>query len=110
MGELDGDNDSAMRVSKNFTAPGRLHSTYNFDLLEWGGLDVSGLKAAIRKAVEKFNGTGNISFAFSNHDVPRVASRQLKALKLHEVQAGGYAVTTTKTGSVFDWFYMHISR
>ena len=87
MGELDGDNDSAMKISKNFTAPGRLHSTYNFDLLEWGGLDVSGLKEAIREAVEKFNGTGNISFAFSNHDVPRVASRQLKALKLHEVQA-----------------------
>tara|TARA_X000001036_G_scaffold162905_1_gene154557 strand:+ start:148 stop:1185 length:1038 start_codon:yes stop_codon:yes gene_type:complete len=44
MGELDGDNDNAVEISKIFTAPGRLHSTYNFDLLEWGGLDVSGLR------------------------------------------------------------------
>ena len=82
-----GDNDNAVEISKIFTAPGRLHSTYNFDLLEWGGLDVSGIKKAISKAIDGFNGTGNVSFAFSNHDVPRVASRQIKPLGLNENQS-----------------------
>ena len=80
MGEVDGDNDDAMKVSATFTAPGRLHATYNFDLLEWDGLDVAGIKEAISNAVDMFNGTGQLSFAFSNHDVPRSATRQLKAL------------------------------
>ena len=82
MGEVDGDNDTAMEVSKTFTASGRLHATYNFDLLEWAGLTVKEMKIAISKAVKVFNKTGRMSFAFSNHDVPRVASRQLKALGL----------------------------
>lgn len=80
MGEVDGDNDTAMSVSENFTKPGRLHATYNFDLLEWAGLTVSEIREAILKAAEIFNNTGRLSFAFSNHDVPRVATRQLKAL------------------------------
>ena len=82
MGEVDGDNDNAMKVSEIFSAPGRLHATYNFDLLEWEGLDVDGLKAALSKAVDAFNGTGRLSFAFSNHDVPRSVTRQLAALNL----------------------------
>ena len=82
MGEVDGDNDSAMQVSNVFTAQGRLHATYNFDMLEWGGLTVSEIKVAISNALKVFNGSGRISFSFSNHDVPRVASRQLKALGL----------------------------
>ncbi len=84
MGELHG--DDPIRASQTFTAPGRLHATYNFNLLQWDGLDVDGLKAAISKAVEAFNGTGRLSFAFSNHDVPRSASRQLAALGLTEAQ------------------------
>ena len=75
MGEVDGDNDTAMQVSDVFTAQGRLHATYNFDMLEWGGLSVNEIKVAISNAIKVFNGTGRISFAFSNHDVPRVASR-----------------------------------
>ena len=82
MGEVDGDNDSAMAVSTTFTAPGRLHATYNFDLLAWDGLDVSGMKAALTAAIDAFNGSGRLSFAFSNHDVPRSVSRQLDALGL----------------------------
>ncbi|MDG2475104.1 MAG: alpha-amylase family glycosyl hydrolase [Paracoccaceae bacterium] len=82
MGEVDGDNDTAMEVSETFTAPGRLHATYNFDLLAWGGLTVKEMKVAISKAIKVFNKTGRISFAFSNHDVPRVASRQLAPLGL----------------------------
>lgn len=78
MGELHG--DDPILASQRFTEDGRLHATYNFNLLEWGGLDVTGLKQAITQAVTAFNGTGRLTFAFSNHDVPRSASRQLAAL------------------------------
>ena len=82
MGELHG--DDPVLASKTFTAPGRLHATYNFNLLEWAGLDVAGLKQAISSAVEAFNGTGKLTFAFSNHDVPRSATRQLAPLSMSE--------------------------
>ncbi len=82
MGELHGDDPIA--ASEAFTAPGRLHATYNFNLLHWGGLDVDGLKRAVTDAVEVFNGSGRLSFAFSNHDVPRSATRQLAELGLGE--------------------------
>ncbi|NCX08020.1 MAG: alpha-glucosidase, partial [Rhodobacteraceae bacterium] len=82
MGEVDGDKGCAMEVSKTFTDTGRLHATYNFDLLAWGGLSVDGLRNAINNAVDVFNGTGRLCFAFSNHDVPRSATRQLAALGL----------------------------
>ncbi len=84
MGELHG--DDPIKASQEFTAEGRLHATYNFNLLQWEGLDVAGLKTAINKAIEAFNGTGRLSFAFSNHDVPRSATRQLGALGLKEDQ------------------------
>ena len=80
MGELNG--DDPVIASQTFTAPGRLHATYNFSLLAWEGLDVSSLKDKIGNAIEAFNGTGRLSFAFSNHDVPRSVTRQLKALGL----------------------------
>ena len=82
MGELHG--DDPIKASETFTAPGRLHATYNFNLLQWDGLDVDGLKSAITQAIEAFNGTGRLSFAFSNHDVPRSATRQLAPLGLNE--------------------------
>ena len=80
MGELHG--DDPVLASQTFTAPGRLHATYNFNLLAWAGLSVEGLKTAISEAVEAFNGTGRLTFAFSNHDVPRSGTRQLAALGL----------------------------
>ena len=80
MGEVSGDDGKTMLVSQTFTEPGRLHATYNFDLLEHCGLTVSEMKEAISNALELFNGTGRLSFAFSNHDVPRSASRQLDPL------------------------------
>ena len=80
MGEVDGDEGNAMSVSKTFSEPGRLHATYNFDLLEWSGLTVSELKKAISNALEVFNESGRLCFAFSNHDVPRSATRQLEPL------------------------------
>ena len=84
MGELHG--DDPIKASKTFTAKGRLHATYNFNLLQWDGLDVDGMKAAITKAVDAFNDSGRLSFAFSNHDVPRSGSRQLAPLGLQESQ------------------------
>ena len=80
MGELHG--DDPVKASQTFTDEGRLHATYNFNLLAWGGLDVAGLKDAIAGAIEAFNGTGRLSFALSNHDVPRSVSRQADALGL----------------------------
>ena len=55
MGELNG--DDPVIASQTFTAPGRLHATYNFSLLAWEGLDVSSLKDKIGNAIEAFNGT-----------------------------------------------------
>ena len=78
MGELHG--DDPIKASETFTSAGRLHATYNFNLLEWGGLSLDGLRDAINDAVEAFNGTGRLSFAFSNHDVPRSVTRQSEAL------------------------------
>ncbi len=84
MGELHG--DDPIKASQTFTAPGRLHATYNFNLLKWDGLDVEGIKKAITDAISAFNGTGRLSFAFSNHDVPRSATRQLAPLGLKAEQ------------------------
>jgi len=84
MGELHG--DDPIKASQTFTSAGRLHATYNFNLLQWDGLDVEGLKLAITKAIKAFNGTGSLSFAFSNHDVPRSVTRQLAPLGLKEEQ------------------------
>ncbi len=84
MGELHG--DDPIHASTEFTAPGRLHATYNFNLLAWNGLNVKELKSAITQAIAAFNGTGRLSFAFSNHDVPRTATRQLAPLGLRPDQ------------------------
>jgi len=87
MGEVHGDDANVVDVSRTFTAEGRLHATYNFDLLAWDGLSVDGMKAALNKAISAFNDSGRLSFAFSNHDVPRSATRQLNALGLGAEQA-----------------------
>lgn len=87
MGEVDGDNDQAMQISAGFTEEGRLHATYNFDLLAWDGLSVEEMRQVLSKAVQQFNGSARLSFAFSNHDVPRVATRQRSRLGLAPEQA-----------------------
>ena len=78
MGELHG--DDPVKASRTFTTEGRLHATYNFNLLEWAGLNVADMKLAINNAIEAFNGTARLTFAFSNHDVPRSGTRQLAPL------------------------------
>ncbi len=86
MGEVHGDDANVVQISQTFTAEGRLHATYNFDLLAWDGLDVEGLRYTLNKAVAAFNESGRQSFSFSNHDVPRSATRQLGALGLDASQ------------------------
>lgn len=85
VGEVGG-NDGGIKLSAAYTSGGdKLHTTYNFRLL--GGLCPSA--HFIRKAVEDFKsepGDGWPSWAFSNHDEPRVASRWM----------------TAKTGSKFE--------
>ena len=67
------DDDSVARAAEYVAGTDRLHTAYNFALLgPDGGAD------AIRAAVAAFEaqpGGGWPSWAFSNHDVPRVASR-----------------------------------
>ncbi|PWC56357.1 alpha-glucosidase family protein [Azospirillum sp. TSO22-1] len=67
------DDDSVARAAEYVAAPDRLHTAYNFALLgPFGGA------AAVRRAVEAFErqpGRGWPSWAFSNHDTERVASR-----------------------------------
>lgn len=94
MGELHG--DDPVQASRTFTAPGRLHATYNFNLLAWAGLDVDGLKDAVSGAMQAFNGTGRLTFAFSNHDVPRSATRQLAPLGLGDDQRHAMALLLLK--------------
>ncbi|WP_246337786.1 alpha-glucosidase [Azospirillum oleiclasticum] len=67
------DDDSVARAAEYVAAPDLLHTAYNFALL---GADFGA--GTIRRAVEAFEaqpGPGWPSWAFSNHDVPRVASR-----------------------------------
>lgn len=79
MGELGGDNGAEM--INRFTQPGHLHSCYNFDLLAWNGQTAEELEDVLRKVSQTLDGH-QITFATSNHDVPRIASRQVKRLGL----------------------------
>ncbi len=77
MGEVHG--EDYMQVSDTFTQPGRLHGTYNFGLLAWGGLTPAGLKEALEMAHQHFGASQRLTFALSNHDVPRSLSRMARA-------------------------------
>jgi alpha-glucosidase len=75
VGEV-GDESMGMELSATYTGGGdKLHTCYNFDLL--GGTEPSA--SFIRSAVDHFDsykiGDSWPSWAFSNHDVPRVLSR-----------------------------------
>lgn len=64
--------DSYIERSMEYTAPGRLHTAYNFMLLENGPL-TAGL---IRDALERWTSeTSWPSWSFSNHDVVRARTR-----------------------------------
>ena len=64
--------DSYIKRSMDYTAPGRLHTAYNFLLLENGPL-TAGL---IREALESWTSeTSWPSWSFSNHDVVRSRTR-----------------------------------
>ena len=72
LGEI-GDEQQPVRLMAEYSAPGRLHSCYSFELL---GSELSG--GHVRRCVEEFFGhapSGMPTWAFSNHDVPRHVSR-----------------------------------
>lgn len=74
MGELHG--EDAVKVSKVFTEGNRrLHSTYNFNLLQWGGSETKEVRDIIDGLAQNFNDTNAISTAWSNHDIGRVYDR-----------------------------------
>lgn len=56
---------------KAFTAPGRLSSAYGFDFLYAKALTPK----LVRRALEPWIGQGQASWAFANHDAPRVSAR-----------------------------------
>lgn len=78
MGELNA--EDAVATSKIFTAPGRLHSTYNFDLLKWEGNSVDEVRTIIRDLANNFNDTNSISITWSNHDIARVFDRMAQKI------------------------------
>ncbi len=80
MGELDG--EDAVAVSKTFTEPGRLHSTYNFNLLRMEGASVHDVKTIIAGLAQNFNATNAISIAWSNHDIARVYDRMRRQIEV----------------------------
>lgn len=64
--------DSYIERSMEYTAPGRLHTAYNFMLLENGPLTAR----LIRDALERWTSeTSWPSWSFSNHDVVRARTR-----------------------------------
>ncbi len=64
--------DSYIQRSIEYTSPGRLHTAYNFMLLENGPLTA----ALIRSAFEQWGGAEAWpSWSFSNHDVVRARTR-----------------------------------
>ncbi len=80
MGEVHG--EDYMAVSDTFTQPGRLHATYNFGLLSWHGLTPDEIGEALGQAHRHFGASQRLTFALSNHDVPRSVSRMALANKV----------------------------
>ena len=108
MGEVDGDKGRAMEVSKTFTDTGRLHATYNFDLLAWGGLNVDGLRDAINNAVDVFNGSGRLCLPFQTMTFHARQHANLLhwVLVLTKAMQCNFAA---KTGNLFDRFKLCLS-
>ncbi|MEC7141364.1 MAG: alpha-amylase family glycosyl hydrolase [Pseudomonadota bacterium] len=89
MGELDG--EDAVAVSKTFTEPGRLHSTYNFNLLQMEGSTVAEVRDIIGDLAQNFNDSNAISVAWSNHDIARVYDRMKRRIDVPEAYADDFA-------------------
>ena len=89
MGELDG--DDAVAVSRTFTQPGRLHSTYNFDLLTWESANLNQVRSVIQNLADHFNDTNAISVAWSNHDIARVYDRMTQQINVPKASHDDFA-------------------
>jgi len=101
VGEM-GETHHAIRMMGDYTAPGRLHQCYSFELM---GYDYTA--AFFRSRIEEFFAgapKGWPMWAFSNHDVVRHASRWARHGLSHEAlarQAG--ALLLSLQGSVCLW-------
>ena len=89
MGELDG--EDAVAVSKTFTEAGRLHSTYNFNLLRMEGASVEEVRAIIQGLTSNFNDNNSISIAWSNHDIARVYDRMVQRIDVPDTAREHFA-------------------
>ncbi|MAH88062.1 MAG: alpha-glucosidase [Kiloniella sp.] len=89
MGELDG--EDAVAVSKTFTEEGRLHSTYNFNLLRMEGSTVAEVREIIGGLAQNFNASNAISVAWSNHDIARVYDRMQRKINVPAAFADDFA-------------------
>ena len=89
MGELDG--EDAVAVSKTFTETGRLHSTYNFNLLRMEGASVEGVRDIIKGLTTNFNDNNSISIAWSNHDIARVYDRMVRRIDVPDAARDDFA-------------------
>ena len=89
MGELDG--EDAVAVSKTFTEPGRLHSTYNFNLLRMEGASVDEVRSIIQGLTTNFNDNNSISIAWSNHDIARVYDRMVRRIHVPDAARQDFA-------------------
>lgn len=86
----------APRLAK-FVAPGRLHTTFNFDHLNcaWDRDSLRGVINATEKAYAEVGAPS--TWVLSNHDTPRVASRYGKAVTGRMFDADGN-VTDSRVG------------
>ena len=82
LGELDG--EDAVAVSRTFTEPGRLHSSYNFNLLRWEGANLVQIRQIIADLAHNFNDSNAIATAWSNHDIARVYDRMTQQIAVPE--------------------------
>ena len=89
MGELDG--EDAVAVSKTFTETGRLHSTYNFNLLRMEGASVEEVRDIIQGLTTNFNDNNSISIAWSNHDIARVYDRMVRRIDVPDAARDDFA-------------------
>ena len=91
MGELDG--EDAVAVSRAFTEGGdKLHSTYNFNLLQWDGSTVAEVREIVSGLASNFNDTNSISTAWSNHDMARVYDRMARKIDVPDAAREDFAL------------------
>ena len=93
MGELAGEDGMAL-IDKYTAGDEKLHSCYSFDLLDWEGQNAPQIREVLARSTKALR-PGRVTFAVSNHDVPRAASRNGNANAVPEAARDSFAVTLT---------------